>query len=128
MSEDLHITRGNKEEQYTAIVSQGQSFAGRRARPGCQPGKLIGNIERNGSWMALGQFYLVKEDELVLGPFQGPNCLIRHVSVKEGAFTEVPEVGTETLIVPDVEKFPVISPAAARRSRNRCSPANQRGR
>ena len=87
----------------TALCFPGQSFAGRRTRPGCQPGKLIGSIER-AVWMALGRFYLVKEDELVLGPFQGPVACTR-IRKGRGVCGSAWE-RNETLIVPDVEKFP----------------------
>ncbi len=54
-------------------------------------------------WLWVG-FYLVKQDELVLGPFQGPVACTR---IKKGRGV----CGTswqqaKTLIVPDVEKFP----------------------
>ena len=49
-------------------------------------------------------FYLAKDGELVLGPFQGPLACTR-IKFGEGvcgqAFAE-----TKTLIVPDVDKFP----------------------
>lgn len=49
-------------------------------------------------------FYIVKEEELVLGPFQGPIACTR---IKKGRGV----CGTawqkaETIVVPDVEKFP----------------------
>lgn len=54
-------------------------------------------------WLWVG-FYLVKKDELVLGPFQGPVACTR---IRRGRGV----CGTswakgETLVVPDVEKFP----------------------
>ena len=55
------------------------------------------------NWFWVG-FYLVKNDDLVLGPFQGPVACTR---IKKGrgvcgtAWAEA-----KTLIVPDVEKFP----------------------
>ncbi|WP_426060580.1 GAF domain-containing protein [Hymenobacter sp. B1770] len=49
-------------------------------------------------------FYLVKEDELVLGPFQGPIACtrIRHGKGVCGASW----AQAQTLLVPDVEEFP----------------------
>jgi GAF domain-containing protein len=49
-------------------------------------------------------FYLVKGDELVLGPFQGPVACTRipfHKGVCGYAYTE-----RKTVIVPNVEEFP----------------------
>src|SRR5687767_1829366 len=49
-------------------------------------------------------FYLVKEGQLVLGPFQGPIACTRipfHKGVCGASYTRA-----ETIIVPDVEQFP----------------------
>ncbi|RYF89642.1 MAG: GAF domain-containing protein, partial [Chitinophagaceae bacterium] len=54
-------------------------------------------------WLWVG-FYLVKNDELVLGPFQGPVACTRinkGRGVCGGSWAQA-----KTLIVPDVEKFP----------------------
>ncbi len=54
-------------------------------------------------WLWVG-FYLVKKDELVLGPFQGPIACTR---IKKGRGVCGTSWATATtLIVPDVEKFP----------------------
>jgi GAF domain-containing protein len=54
-------------------------------------------------WWWVG-FYLVKGDELVLGPFQGPVACTR-IRKGRGVCGSAWEQG-QTLIVPDVEKFP----------------------
>jgi GAF domain-containing protein len=54
-------------------------------------------------WFWVG-FYLVKEDELVLGPFQGPVACTR-IRKGRGVCGSSWEQA-KTLIVPDVEKFP----------------------
>jgi len=49
-------------------------------------------------------FYMVKEDQLVLGPFQGPIACTRiafNKGVCGAAYTR-----KETILVPDVEEFP----------------------
>jgi L-methionine (R)-S-oxide reductase len=54
-------------------------------------------------WLWVG-FYLVKEDELVLGPFQGPVACTR---IRKGRGVCGSSWATmQTLIVPDIEKFP----------------------
>jgi GAF domain-containing protein len=55
------------------------------------------------SWLWVG-FYLVKENELVLGPFQGPVACTRIRKGRGVCGTSWAE--GKTLIVPDVEKFP----------------------
>ena len=55
------------------------------------------------NWLWVG-FYLVKNDELVLCPFQGPIACTR---IKKGkGVCGTSWAMAETLIVPDVEKFP----------------------
>ena len=54
-------------------------------------------------WLWVG-FYLVKNDELVLGPFQGPVACTR---IRKGrGVCGASWEQQKTLIVPDVEKFP----------------------
>jgi GAF domain-containing protein len=49
-------------------------------------------------------FYIVRDDQLVLGPFQGPLACTR-IGLGQGVCGHCWERG-ETVIVPDVEKFP----------------------
>ncbi len=49
-------------------------------------------------------FYLLKEGELVLGPFQGPLACTR-IALSRGVCGAAFSKG-ETILVPDVEKFP----------------------
>jgi L-methionine (R)-S-oxide reductase len=54
-------------------------------------------------WFWVG-FYLVKQNELVLGPFQGPVACTR-IAKGRGVCGSAWQQA-ETLIVPDVDKFP----------------------
>lgn len=54
-------------------------------------------------WWWVG-FYLVKNDELVLGPFQGPVACTR-IGYGKGVCGSAWQAG-ETLVVPDVHQFP----------------------
>jgi GAF domain-containing protein len=54
-------------------------------------------------WWWIG-FYLVKDDELVLGPFQGPVACTRIRKGRGVCGTSWQKA--ETLLVPDVETFP----------------------
>ncbi len=54
-------------------------------------------------WLWVG-FYIVKQDELVLGPFQGPAACTRIKKGRGVCGTSWQE--EKTLIVADVEKFP----------------------
>ena len=55
------------------------------------------------NWLWVG-FYLVKDDELVLGPFQGPIACTRIKKGRGVCGTAWQEM--KTIIVADVEKFP----------------------
>jgi len=64
---------------------------------------ITGALKEQFNWLWVG-FYLVKNDELVLGPFQGPVACTR---IKKGkGVCGTSWAKAQTLIVPDVEKFP----------------------
>ena len=64
---------------------------------------MVAALKEQFGWFWVG-FYLVKKDELVLGPFQGPVACTR---IKKGRGVCGSSWQQEkTLIVPDVEKFP----------------------
>ena len=60
-------------------------------------------LKQQFGWLWVG-FYLVKEDELVLGPFQGPIACARIQKGKGVCGTSW--ANGETLVVPDVDQFP----------------------
>ena len=103
MAEDLHITGTTKEEKYQSLLPQIKSLV-----EGEQDG--IANMANVCAALKFGMdffwvgFYLVKEGQLVLGPFQGPVACTRIHKGKGvcGASWERNEV----IIVEDVEKFP----------------------
>ena len=103
MSEDLHIARGNKEEQYSALFPQVKALLEGEPDLVANLANLSAALKEQFGWLWVG-FYLVKEDELVLGPFQGPVACTR-IRKGRGVCGSAWELN-ETLIVPDVEKFP----------------------
>lgn len=103
MAEDLSIIKGTKEEQYQAIIPQIKGLLEGEPDLIANLANVAAALREQFSWWWIG-FYLVKNDELVLGPFQGPVACTR---IKKGRGV----CGTSwsqavTLIVPDVEKFP----------------------
>lgn len=103
MAEDLHIATGTKEEKYQTILPQIKGLLEGEDDLIANLANLAGALKEQFSWWWIG-FYLVKNDELVLGPFQGPVACTR---IKKGrgvcgtAWAEA-----RTIIVPDVETFP----------------------
>lgn len=103
MAEDLTIATGTKEEQYEALLPQIKGLLEGEPDLIANLANAAAALKEQFGWLWVG-FYLVKGDELVLGPFQGPVACTR---IKKGRGV----CGTswakgETLVVPDVEKFP----------------------
>ena len=103
MAEDLTIIQGNKTEIYQSLISQIKALIDGEPDFIANLANATAALKEQFGWLWVG-FYLVKGDELVLGPFQGPVACTR---IKKGRGV----CGTcwqkaETLIVADVEKFP----------------------
>ena len=103
MAEDLLITKGTKEEQYESLLPQIKALLEGEPDLIANLANITGALKEQFNWLWVG-FYLVKSDELVLGPFQGPVACTR---IKKGkGVCGASWAKAETLIVPDVEKFP----------------------
>jgi L-methionine (R)-S-oxide reductase len=103
MAEDLSIITGTKEEQYEALIPQIKGLLQGESDLVANLGNMAAALKEQFGWLWVG-FYLVKNNELVLGPFQGPVACTR---IKKGrGVCGTSWEKTETLVVPDVEKFP----------------------
>lgn len=103
MAEDLHIINGTKEEQYQALLPQIKGLLEGESDVVANLANVAAALKEQFGWFWVG-FYLVKENELVLGPFQGPVACTR---IKKGRGVCGSSWAQEkTLIVPDVEQFP----------------------
>lgn len=103
MAEDLLITKGTKEEQYESLLPQIGGLLEGETDLIANLGNVVAALKEQFNWLWVG-FYLIKNDELVLGPFQGPVACTR---IKKGkGVCGTSWARAETLIVPDVEKFP----------------------
>jgi len=103
MAEDLHIIKGSKAEQYQALIPQIKGLLEGELDLIANLANVTAALKEQFGWLWVG-FYLVKGDELVLGPFQGPVACTR-ISKGRGVCGTSWATST-TLIVPDVEKFP----------------------
>ncbi|MBA4196529.1 MAG: diguanylate cyclase [Chitinophaga sp.] len=109
MAEDLHIFKGTKEEQYRNLIPQIKGLLEGETDLIANLANVCGALKEQFNWFWIG-FYLVKksldntQDELVLGPFQGPVACTRIRKGKGVCGTSWAKA--ETLIVPDVEQFP----------------------
>lgn len=116
MAEDLIIIEGNvqsaagKIECYQSLIPQIKGLLEGEPDLVANLGNICAALKEQFNWLWVG-FYLVKpssrnnsETELVLGPFQGPVACTR-IKKGRGVCGAVWQ-NAETLIVPDVEKFP----------------------
>jgi L-methionine (R)-S-oxide reductase len=103
MAEDLQIITGTKEEQYQALLPQVKGLLEGEPDLVANLANVAAALKEQFGWLWVG-FYLVKGEELVLGPFQGPVACTR-IKKGRGVCGSSWAMG-QTLIVPDVEKFP----------------------
>jgi L-methionine (R)-S-oxide reductase len=103
MAEDLKVIQGSKEAQYEALLPQVKALIDGEPDLVANLANISAALKEQFGWLWIG-FYLVKKDELVLGPFQGPVACTR---IKKGrGVCGSSWANAATLIVPDVEKFP----------------------
>src|SRR3954466_15252986 len=103
MAEDLQIISGTKQDQYTSLLPQIKGLLGDEPDLIANLANVVAALKEQFGWLWVG-FYLVKTDELVLAPFQGPVACTR---IKKGrGVCGTAWQNAEILIVPDVEKFP----------------------
>jgi GAF domain-containing protein len=103
MAEDLSILKGSKQEQYESILPQIEGLLTGENNLIANLANISAALKEQFNWWWVG-FYWVQEDELVLGPFQGPVACTR-IKKGRGVCGAAWEQG-KTLIVDDVEKFP----------------------
>lgn len=103
MAEDLAIATGTKAEQYEALIPQIEGLLTGETDLVANLANTVAALREQFGWFWVG-FYLVKNDELVLGPFQGPVACTRIRKGRGVCGSSWAEA--RTLIVPDVEKFP----------------------
>ena len=103
MAEELILKKGTREEQYLELIPQIAALVQDEPDLIANLANICAALKQQFEWLWVG-FYLVKQDELVLGPFQGPIACTR---IKKGRGV----CGTaweqmKTIIVQDVETFP----------------------
>lgn len=103
MSEDLRLVKGSKEEQYKSLLPQIKALLEGETDQIANLANVSAALKEQFNFFWIG-FYLVKKNELVLGPFQGPVACTR-IGLGRGvcglAWQE-----RKTIIVADVDEFP----------------------
>ena len=104
MAETLHIPQtDNRQAMYDSLIPQIDALITGETDLVANLANVAAALREAFGFFWVG-FYLVKEDQLVLGPFQGPIACTR-IAFSKGvcgaAYTR-----RETILVPDVEAFP----------------------
>lgn len=97
------ISTGTKQEQYEALLPQIKGLLEGETDVIANLANVVAALKEQFNWLWVG-FYLVKNEELVLAPFQGPVACTRIKKGRGVCGTSWAE--KKTLIVDDVEKFP----------------------
>ena len=104
MAEDLNITSStDKTEQYQSLIPQIEALIHGEPDLVANLANICAALKEQFKWLWVG-FYLIKADELVLGPFQGPVACTR-IAKGKGVCGQAWQQ-EKTLIVPDVDQFP----------------------
>lgn len=104
MAENLIISNNSsKEEKYEVLIPQLKSLVANEKNLVANLANMAAALRETFGWFWVG-FYLVDNDELVLGPFQGPIACTR-IKYGKGVCGSAWKQAM-TLLVPDVEKFP----------------------
>ncbi|OCX53788.1 diguanylate cyclase [Mucilaginibacter sp. PPCGB 2223] len=104
MAEDLTIVRSeSKTEQYQSLIPQIEALLSGETDQVANMANICAALKEQFGWFWVG-FYLVKEGQLVLGPFQGPVACTRIAKGKGVCGTAWAEA--KTIVVPDVDAFP----------------------
>lgn len=103
MAEEIIISGSTKEEKYTSLLPQLKALVEGEEDVIANLANITAVLKQTFGFFWVG-FYLVKNNELVLGPFQGPLACTRIAFGKGVCGTSWKEA--KTIIVDDVDKFP----------------------
>ncbi len=103
MAEELIIKKGTREEQYLELIPQIAALVAGEPDLIANLANISAALKQQFGWLWIG-FYLVKGDDLVLAPFQGPIACTRIRKGRGVCGTAWEQM--KTIIVPDVNAFP----------------------
>ena len=103
MAEDLHLINASKEEQYLSLLPQIEGLIAGETDLTANLANVCAALKAQFNFFWVG-FYVVKGDELVLGPFQGPVACTR-IAKGRGVCGQAWQQ-KHVLLVPDVDAFP----------------------
>jgi len=103
MAEDLNITAGTKNDQYKSLIPQISALLSGEPDEIANMANVCAALKEQFDFFWVG-FYMIKGNELLLGPFQGPVACTRIQKGKGVCGSSW--VQEKILIVPDVDSFP----------------------
>lgn len=103
MADDLKITASTKEEQYKELYPQIKALVEGEPDITANMANVCAALKYGLGFFWVG-FYLVKDNQLVLGPFQGPVACTRINKGKGVCGTSWEK--KQTIVVEDVDQFP----------------------
>jgi GAF domain-containing protein len=103
VAEEILIVQGTKEEKYLSLIPQIKALFDPSVNATANLANVSSVLKMTFDFFWVG-FYLVEQNDLILGPFQGPLACTRIPKGKGvcGASWEQ----NRTLLVPDVEVYP----------------------
>lgn len=104
MAEDLVIDQRNREAKYQTLIKQIEGLLTGETNQVANLGNVAAAIKETFPLLWVGFYLTSGEDELVLGPFQGPIACTR-ISKGKGVCGTAFEK-KQTIMVPDVDLFP----------------------
>jgi L-methionine (R)-S-oxide reductase len=104
MAEELIISAStNKQEKYKTLIPQLEALIGDEKDVIANLSNIVAALKQTMNFFWVG-FYLVKDNQLVLGPFQGPIACTRINFGKGVCGASWKE--EKTIVVPNVDEFP----------------------
>lgn len=104
MAEELIVsTTSDKRARYKTLIPQLEALVSGEADVVANLANIAAAIKQTFDFLWVG-FYFVKEDQLVLGPFQGPIACTR-IAFGKGVCGSAWK-SKQTIVVPDVDAFP----------------------
>jgi len=102
VAEDLQVISGSKQEQYESLLPQIRALICEEPDLTANLANISASLKEQFKWLWVG-FYLVKNEDLVLGPFQGPVACTRIGKGRGVCGTSWMQ--KKTIIVPDISLF-----------------------
>ncbi len=103
MAEEIQLINASKEEQYLSLLPQIEGLIAGETDLTANLANVCAALKAQFNFFWVG-FYVVKGDELVLGPFQGPVACTR-IAKGRGVCGQAWQQ-KHVLLVPDVDAFP----------------------